>query len=152
VRDHQTRFWFKTPVVVRGSFLAIDDPSMCDKIETILIKFLGNHALLNARGVIRDRDTGDYDMKDNESPMANRSINLVTGRQLRAARTLAGMTQRDFATVLGVNERAVRFWERKHDRRPTSAPNDPRIEQALLARGVILFAEPTPGVRLAEKR
>jgi hypothetical protein len=59
VRDHQTRFWFKTPVVVRGSFLAIDDPSMCDKIETILIKFLGNHALLNARGVIRDRDTGD---------------------------------------------------------------------------------------------
>ena len=92
------------------------------------------------------------DMKDNESPMAYRSINLVTGRQLRAARTLAGMTQRDLATVLAVNERAVRFWERKHDRRPTSAPNDARIEQALLARGVILFAEPTPGARLAEKR
>jgi len=44
------------------------------------------------------------------------------------------------------------LWERKHDRRPTSAPNDSRIEQALLARGVILFAEPTPGARLAEKR
>jgi transcriptional regulator with XRE-family HTH domain len=71
--------------------------------------------------------------------MAYRSINLVTGRQLRAARTLAGMTQRDLATVLAVNERAVRFWERKHDRRPTSA-SDTRIEQALLARGVILFA------------
>jgi DNA-binding XRE family transcriptional regulator len=71
------------------------------------------------------------DMTDNESPMAYRSINLVTGRQLRAARTLAGMTQRDLATVLAVNERAVRFWERKHDRRPTSAPNDTRIEQAL---------------------
>jgi hypothetical protein len=27
-----------------------------------------------------------------------------------------------------------------------------RIEQALLARGVILFAEPTPGARLTEKR
>jgi len=76
--------------------------------------------------------------------MSYRSINLVTGRQLRAARPLAGMTQRDLATVLAVNERAVRFWERKHDRRPTSAPNDIRIEQALLARGVILFAEPTP--------
>jgi DNA-binding XRE family transcriptional regulator len=78
------------------------------------------------------------------------STNLVTSRQLRAARTLAGMTQRDLATVLGINERAVRFWERKHDRRPTSAPNDARIEQALLARGVILFAEPTPGARLVD--
>jgi hypothetical protein len=37
-------------------------------------------------------------------------------------------------------------------RGPTSAPNDARIEEALLARGVILFAEPTPGARLAEKR
>src|SRR4029077_11794426 len=91
-------------------------------------------------------------MTDNETPMAYRSSNLVTGRQLRAARTLAGMTQHDLATVLAVNERAVRFWERKHDRRPTSAPNDARIEQALLARGVILFAEPTPGARLAERR
>ena len=91
-------------------------------------------------------------MNDKRTPMAYRSSNLVTGRQLRAARTLAGMTQRDLATVLGLNERAVRFWERKHDRRPTSAPNDTRIEQALLARGVILFAEPTPGARLAEKR
>jgi len=92
------------------------------------------------------------DMKDNESPMANRSNNLVTGRQLRAARTLAGMTQKDLAATLDVNERAVRFWERKHDRRPTSAPNDARIEEALLKHGVILFAEPTPGARLAEKR
>jgi DNA-binding transcriptional regulator YiaG len=79
-------------------------------------------------------------MKDNESPMAYRSNNLITGRQLRAARALAGMTQRDLATALAVNERAVRFWERKHDKRPTSAPNDVRIEQALLKHGVILFA------------
>jgi transcriptional regulator with XRE-family HTH domain len=55
VQDHQTRFWFKHPLVVRGSFLAIDDPVMCDKIEAILIKFLGNHALLNVKGVVRDR-------------------------------------------------------------------------------------------------
>jgi len=54
VQDHQTRFWFKPPLVVRGSFLAIDDPEMCDKIEIILIKFLGNHALLNVKGVVRD--------------------------------------------------------------------------------------------------
>jgi transcriptional regulator with XRE-family HTH domain len=76
-------------------------------------------------------------MNDNGTPMAYRSKNLVTGRQLRAARTLAGMTQRDLATVLGINERAVRFWERKHDRRPTSSPNDIRIEQACEANEAI---------------
>jgi hypothetical protein len=59
---------------------------------------------------------------------------------------------KDLAAALGVNERAVRFWERKRDRKPTSAPNDARIEQALIERGVILFAEPTLGARLAEKR
>jgi DNA-binding XRE family transcriptional regulator len=84
--------------------------------------------------------------------MAHRTHNLVIGLQLRAARTLAGMTQRDLAAALDVNERAVRFWEWKRDRKPTSAPNDTRIEQALIDRGVILFAEPTPGARLAEKR
>lgn len=54
VKDHQTRFWFKAPLVVRGSFLAVPDPDLCLKIETILIKFLGKHALLNAKGVVRD--------------------------------------------------------------------------------------------------
>ena len=82
--------------------------------------------------------------------MARYSKNLVTGRQLRAARVLAGLTQRTLGAALGVDERAVRFWERKHDRRPTSAPNDARIEQALLEHGVVIFAEPTPGARLAK--
>jgi DNA-binding transcriptional regulator YiaG len=87
-----------------------------------------------------------------ETLMYHRSRNIVTGRHLRAARTLAGMTQKHLAAALDVNERAVRFWERKHDRRPTSSPNDVRIEQVLLKHGMILFAEPTPGARLAEKR
>jgi len=34
------------------------------------------------------------------------------GAQLRAARVLAGPTQRTLGAVLGVDERAVRFWER----------------------------------------
>ena len=81
--------------------------------------------------------------------MALHSRNLVNGRQLRAARVLAGLTQRTLGAALGLNERSIRFWERKHDRRPTGAPNDRRIEEALLAHGVLLFAEPTPGARLA---
>lgn len=54
VKDHQTRFWFKDPLVVRGAFLAIPDPDLCLKIETILIKFLGKHALLNVKGAVKD--------------------------------------------------------------------------------------------------
>jgi transcriptional regulator with XRE-family HTH domain len=77
------------------------------------------------------------------------SRNLVTGRQLRAARVLAGLTQKALGEALGVDERAVRFWERKYDLRPTGAPNDARIEQVLFDKGVILFTEPTPGARLA---
>lgn len=54
VRDHMTRFWFQAPLVVRGAFLSVPDPDMCLKIETVLIRFLGKHALLNVKGVVRD--------------------------------------------------------------------------------------------------
>ena len=50
--------------------------------------------------------------------MARRTHNLASGLQLRAARALAGMSQADLAAALGVNERAVRFWEPKRDRKP----------------------------------
>ena len=83
--------------------------------------------------------------------MGMRKGNLVTGQQLRAARVLAGLTQRGLGNALNVDERSVRFWERKKDRKPTSAPNDMRIEAVLREHGVILFSEPSPGVRLAEK-
>lgn len=54
VKDHSSRFWFKEPLVVRGSFLHIPDADSCKKIEMILIKFLGKHALLNQKGAVRD--------------------------------------------------------------------------------------------------
>lgn len=54
VKDHQTRFWFKYPLVMRGAFLSIPDPELCLKVETILIKFLGKHALLNVKGATKD--------------------------------------------------------------------------------------------------
>jgi transcriptional regulator with XRE-family HTH domain len=72
--------------------------------------------------------------------------NLINTRQLRAARVLAGLTQRSLGASLGVDERQVRFWER---RIPTNPRKVARIEQALLANGVALFAEPTAGVRFA---
>jgi DNA-binding transcriptional regulator YiaG len=76
--------------------------------------------------------------------------NLVNGRQLRAARVLAGLTQRSFGAAIGVDERQVRFWERRQNLQPSRASLHTRIEAVLLARGVILFSDPTPGARLAK--
>jgi hypothetical protein len=60
---------------------------------------------------------------------------------------MAGLTQRGLGVALGVDERQVRFWER---RIPTNPRKVARIEQALLANGVLLFAEPTAGARFAQ--
>ena len=49
--------------------------------------------------------------------------NIITGRQLRAARILAGLTQKQLAQAVGVHERAARYWELKEDKTPTSTPN-----------------------------
>ena len=83
--------------------------------------------------------------------MTKHSRNLVTGRQLRAARVLAGLTQRTFGAALGVDERQIRFWERRHHSMPSRPHYHARIEQALLEHGVILFAEPSPGARIVAK-
>ena len=76
--------------------------------------------------------------------------NIVTGRQLRAARILAGLTQKQLAQAVGFHERAARYWELKNDRAPTSTPSTlEKIEAALHSHGVIVFATPTAGVRFA---
>ena len=72
--------------------------------------------------------------------------NLINTRQLRAARTMAGLTQRGLGAALGVDERQIRFWER---RIPTNPRKLALIEQALLTNGVALFTEPTAGARFA---
>jgi transcriptional regulator with XRE-family HTH domain len=77
-------------------------------------------------------------------------MNLITGRQLRAARILAGLTQRQLAQAVGVHERAVRYWELKDNKSPTSTSGMLEIIEAVLRNhGVIVFAAPTPGARLA---
>jgi transcriptional regulator with XRE-family HTH domain len=78
--------------------------------------------------------------------------NIVSGRQLRAARTLANLTQKEFAKAVGVHERSTRYWEMKLDELPTSVPSSlEKIEAVLLHHGVIVFTDPTPGARLAMK-
>jgi transcriptional regulator with XRE-family HTH domain len=76
--------------------------------------------------------------------------NIVTGRQLRAARILADLTQNQLAQAVGVHERAARYWELKEDRAPTSTPGMlVKIEAVLRTHGVVVFSTPTAGVRLA---
>jgi hypothetical protein len=85
--------------------------------------------------------------------MAFSDINLVSGRQLRAARTLAGLTQAQLAGEVHCHERACRYWEAKGDGPPTSTASVLReIESALLRHGVVIFREPTPGARIADAR
>ena len=38
---------------------------------------------------------------------------LASVRQLKAARALAGLTQKDLGKILNVDERQIRFWEKR---------------------------------------
>ena len=75
--------------------------------------------------------------------------NIVSGRQIRAARMLAGLTQADLARATECHPRAVRYWENKGSNQPTNVASTlDSIEQALNRPGVIPFSTPTLGVRL----
>ena len=76
--------------------------------------------------------------------------NIISGRQLRAARILAGLTQKQLAEAVGVHERAARYWELKENEAPTSTRSSlEKIEAVLRDHGVIVFSSPSPGARLA---
>lgn len=79
--------------------------------------------------------------------MIDGSGDLVSCRQLKAARALAGLTQRGLAQAIGVDERQIRFWER---RIPTSPKKRTAITQALKAHRVNFLSHPSVGVSLAE--
>jgi hypothetical protein len=75
---------------------------------------------------------------------------LVSSRQLKAARALAGLTQAKLATEAGSNPDACRYWESRGGGYPTTVQSTLDAITATLQRhGVIVFRDPTPGVRLA---
>ena len=62
---------------------------------------------------------------------------LQAGRQLRAARVMAGLTQRELAMQAGFSERAARWWEGRSDLPPSSVPSTiKRIVSVLRRHGV----------------
>ena len=61
--------------------------------------------------------------------MRQPTTNIDSGRQLRAARVLAGLTQAQLAQQAGFHERACRYWEAQGDDPPTSTPSSLAIPQ-----------------------
>jgi transcriptional regulator with XRE-family HTH domain len=79
--------------------------------------------------------------------------NISSGRQLRAARTLAGLTQSQLSTEAGFNPRAAKYWEGRGDNSPTETLQSlDAIERVLRRHGVEVFSHPTPGCRLASTK
>jgi hypothetical protein len=75
--------------------------------------------------------------------------NIVSGRQLRAARVMAGLSQRELSIESGYGPKAAKYWERHDNKLPTCMPQSlAAIEQTLRRHGVELFSSPTPGCRL----
>jgi DNA-binding transcriptional regulator YiaG len=81
--------------------------------------------------------------------MASPETNLVSSRQLKAARVLAGLSQAGLARAAGFHPNSVKFWEGKGDAVPTCDPETLRlIEAALQLHGVAVFVSPSPGARM----
>jgi len=75
---------------------------------------------------------------------------IVTGKQIKAARALAGLDQRHLATAASLHVNAVRYWERRRSFPGRSEPFAVRrIRKALETLGITSFVNPTPGVRLS---
>ncbi len=56
LKDHNTRFWYKRPLVETGAYIEIKDPLLRDQIETVLIQFLKNNAVINKQKTVKDED------------------------------------------------------------------------------------------------
>lgn len=69
-----------------------------------------------------------------------------TGRQLAAARVLAGLTQDQLAERAGLHVNSVRYLERQQ--RITTGHSSERVAEALADFGVVFFTLPTCGIRL----
>ena len=53
LHDHSSRFWFKRPLVETGAYIEISNEELRDQIETVLIQFLKNNAVINKQKTVR---------------------------------------------------------------------------------------------------
>jgi transcriptional regulator with XRE-family HTH domain len=69
-----------------------------------------------------------------------------SGRQLAAARMLAGITQEELASQAGLHVNSIRYLERQDY--ITTGHSSQRVTEAMAALGVLFFSVPSCGVRL----
>jgi hypothetical protein len=53
IKDHEEKFWFKSPIVSTASYIKVEEESLRLKIERILIRFLKRNAVINKQNVDR---------------------------------------------------------------------------------------------------
>jgi transcriptional regulator with XRE-family HTH domain len=53
IRDHNEKFWFRSPIVQTGSYVTIEDKGLREKVEKLLIRFLKSNAVINKQNVDR---------------------------------------------------------------------------------------------------
>lgn len=75
---------------------------------------------------------------------------ITSGRQIKAARALAGLDQASLARLAGLHRNAVVYWERRDSiEEPPYEPIAVRMmRSALKSAGVITTSDPAPGVQL----
>jgi ribosome-binding protein aMBF1 (putative translation factor) len=56
LRDHRTRSWFIRPFVETGAYIKIEDQTLRDQVETVLIQFLKSNAIINKQKTVREED------------------------------------------------------------------------------------------------
>ena len=76
---------------------------------------------------------------------------LRTGRQLKAARALAGLSQRQLAEYSGLHPKTISYWEAR-GRCGLQQDYKQRIVDALAARGVQLLEDGRVGCYLDERQ
>ncbi len=54
IKDHHEKFWFKRPIVEDGAYVEISEKRLREQVETILIRFLKQNAVINRNKVDRD--------------------------------------------------------------------------------------------------
>lgn len=53
IREHSDKFWFKFPIVDTAAFVTVEDKSLRNRIEALLIRFLKSNAVINQQHVRR---------------------------------------------------------------------------------------------------
>jgi transcriptional regulator with XRE-family HTH domain len=56
LKDHADRFWVRPPIVQTAAYVEIPDQATRGQVETVLIQFLKNNAVMNKNRAVRDSD------------------------------------------------------------------------------------------------